>query len=142
MNSNHSDMKILVVGAGAVGGYFGGRLLQAGRDVTFLVRLRRAAELARSGLVVKSPAGDVTLPAPRTVSATSLNETFDLVLLSCKAYEFARCYCVFCGSSGIRDCRSAVAEWNTTPGGFGVGLWRNEGARRSMHNLCNARSER
>ena len=40
-------MKILVVGAGAVGGYFGGRLLQAGRDVTFLVRPRRAAELAQ-----------------------------------------------------------------------------------------------
>jgi 2-dehydropantoate 2-reductase len=87
MNSNHSDMKILVVGAGAVGGYFGGRLLQAGRDVTFLVRSRRAAELARSGLVIESPAGDVTLPAPSTVSATSLNETFDLVLLSCKAYD-------------------------------------------------------
>jgi 2-dehydropantoate 2-reductase len=87
MNSNHSDMRILVVGAGAVGGYFGGRLLQAGRDVTFLVRPRRAAELARSGLIIKSPSGDVTLPAPRTVSATSLNETFDLVLLSCKAYD-------------------------------------------------------
>ena len=36
-------MRILVVGAGAIGGYFGGRLLQAGRDVTFLVRPRRAA---------------------------------------------------------------------------------------------------
>jgi 2-dehydropantoate 2-reductase len=87
MNSNHSDMRILVVGAGAVGGYFGGRLLQAGRDVTFLVRPRRAAELAKSGLVIKSQPGDVTLPAPRTVSATSLNETFDLILLSCKAYD-------------------------------------------------------
>ena len=44
-------MRILVVGAGAIGGYFGGRLLQAGRDVTFLVRPKRAAELARDGLV-------------------------------------------------------------------------------------------
>ena len=38
--------KILVVGAGAIGGYFGGRMLQAGRDITFLVRPKRATELA------------------------------------------------------------------------------------------------
>jgi len=80
-------MKLLVVGAGAVGGYFGGRLLQAGRDVTFLVRPGRAAELAQSGLVIKSPAGDVTLPDPKTVTAEALRQTFDLVLLSCKAYD-------------------------------------------------------
>ena len=47
-------MRILVVGAGAIGGYFGGRLLEAGRDVTFLVRPRRAGELAANGLVIKS----------------------------------------------------------------------------------------
>jgi 2-dehydropantoate 2-reductase len=80
-------MKLLVVGAGAVGGYFGGRLLQTGRDVTFLVRPRRAAELAETGLVIKSPAGDVTLPTPKTVTAEALRQTFDLVLLSCKAYD-------------------------------------------------------
>jgi 2-dehydropantoate 2-reductase len=80
-------MKILVVGAGAVGGYFGGRLLEAGRDVTFLVRPRRADELARVGLVIKSPAGDVTLPAPKTIVAEKLNQIFDLVVLSCKAYH-------------------------------------------------------
>ncbi len=51
-------MRMLVVGAGAIGGYFGGRMLQAGRDVTFLVRPRRAAELASAGLVIKSPNGD------------------------------------------------------------------------------------
>src|SRR5690606_3018793 len=60
-NRQHRDMRILILGAGAVGGYFGGRLLQAGRDVTFLVRAGRAAELARDGLVIKSPFGDVTL---------------------------------------------------------------------------------
>jgi len=42
-------MRVLVVGAGAIGGYFGGRMLQAGRDVTFLVRPRRAGELAAAG---------------------------------------------------------------------------------------------
>ena len=65
-------MRILVVGAGAIGGYFGGRLIEAGRDVTFLVRPRRAAELAASGLVVESTAGDFTRPAPPTVLASDL----------------------------------------------------------------------
>jgi 2-dehydropantoate 2-reductase len=80
-------MRILVVGAGAIGGYFGGRLLQAGADVTFLVRERRAAELAAAGLVIKSPLGDVTLKNPPTVQADRLAEQFDLVLLSCKAFD-------------------------------------------------------
>jgi 2-dehydropantoate 2-reductase len=80
-------MRILVVGAGAIGGYFGGRLLQAGRDVTFLVRPRRAAELARDGLVIKSPNGDATLKNPPTVQADRLGEKFDVVLLSCKAFD-------------------------------------------------------
>jgi 2-dehydropantoate 2-reductase len=80
-------MRILVVGAGAIGGYFGGRMLQAGRDVTFLVRPRRAAELASAGLVIKSPNGDVALTAPPTVQADKLDKTFDLVLLSCKAFD-------------------------------------------------------
>ena len=80
-------MRILVVGAGAVGGYFGGRLLQAGRDVTFLVRPRRAAELAKDGLIIRSPLGDFHRPSPPTVSREELAEPFDLVLLSCKAYD-------------------------------------------------------
>jgi 2-dehydropantoate 2-reductase len=81
-------MRILVVGAGAIGGYFGGRLLEAGRDVTFLVRPRRAAQLARGGLSIRSPSGNVDLPAP-TVQAAALREPFDLILLSCKAYDLA-----------------------------------------------------
>jgi 2-dehydropantoate 2-reductase len=80
-------MRILVVGAGAIGGYFGGRMLQAGRDVTFLVRPRRAAELASAGLVIKSPNGDVTLKNPPTVQADQLTEKFDAILLSCKAFD-------------------------------------------------------
>jgi 2-dehydropantoate 2-reductase len=80
-------MRILVVGAGAIGGYFGGRLLQAGRDVTFLVRPRRASELASAGLVIKSPVGDATLKNPPTVQANTLKEKFDVVLLSCKAFD-------------------------------------------------------
>jgi 2-dehydropantoate 2-reductase len=80
-------MRILVVGAGAIGGYFGGRMLASGSDVTFLVRPRRAAELADAGLVIKSPNGDITLKNPPTVQADRLAETFDVVLLSCKAFD-------------------------------------------------------
>jgi 2-dehydropantoate 2-reductase len=80
-------MRVLVVGAGAIGGYFGGRLLAAGRDVTFLVRPRRASELAENGLIIKSPLGDLALPSPPTVLAGKLERAFDLVLLSCKAYD-------------------------------------------------------
>ena len=80
-------MRILVVGAGAIGGYFGGRMLQGGCDITFLVRPRRAAELASDGLVIKSPSGDVTLKEPPTVQADALKDKFDVVLLSCKAFD-------------------------------------------------------
>ena len=80
-------MRILVVGAGAIGGYFGGRILQAGRDVTFLVRPRRATELASAGLVIRSPNGDATLKNPPTLQADRLSEKFDVVLLSCKAFD-------------------------------------------------------
>jgi 2-dehydropantoate 2-reductase len=80
-------MRILVIGAGAIGGYFGGRLLAAGRDVTFLVRPRRAELLATNGLVIESPIGDVSLPDPPTVTADALDDTYDLILLSCKAYD-------------------------------------------------------
>ncbi|MDE2316870.1 MAG: 2-dehydropantoate 2-reductase [Xanthomonadaceae bacterium] len=80
-------MRILVVGAGATGGYFGGRLLQAGRDVTFLVRERRAALLAQHGLRIRSALGDADLAAPPTVTVATLRESFDLVLLSCKAWD-------------------------------------------------------
>jgi len=80
-------MRILVVGAGAVGGYFGGRLLEAGQDVTFLVRPNRAATLTASGLRISSPHGDVDIQKPGIVTDGSLSETFDLIMLSCKAYD-------------------------------------------------------
>src|SRR5436309_2924313 len=80
-------MRILVVGAGAIGGYFGGRMLQAGRNITFLVRPRRALELAAAGLVIKSPNGDVTLKNPPVVQADAIKDKFDVVLLGCKAYD-------------------------------------------------------
>jgi 2-dehydropantoate 2-reductase len=81
-------MRILVLGAGGIGGYFGGRLAEAGADVTFLVRPRRAAQLAADGLVLRSPHGDLTRPV-RSVGAEALagDGRYDLVLLTCKAYD-------------------------------------------------------
>ena len=80
-------MRILVVGAGALGGYFGGRLKEAGRDVTFLVRPRRVEQLAKTGLLVRSPKGDIAIAAPPTVLSENIRAPFDLILLSCKAYD-------------------------------------------------------
>ena len=77
-------MKILVVGAGAVGGYFGARLAQAGRDVTFLVRPSRAQHLRSQGLQIVSPHGDLTLQ-PKTITAKELDSPFDIIFLSVKA---------------------------------------------------------
>ncbi|OAN43012.1 2-dehydropantoate 2-reductase [Paramagnetospirillum marisnigri] len=81
-------MRILILGAGGTGGYFGGRLAQAGEDVTFLVRPKRAAKLAETGLVIKSPTGDAAFPV-KTVTAESLSGHWDLIVLSCKAYDLA-----------------------------------------------------
>ncbi|MDP4002255.1 2-dehydropantoate 2-reductase [Methylobacterium sp. NEAU K] len=84
-------MRTLIVGAGATGGYYGARLAESGADVTFLVRPARAEKLAAKGLVVRSPLGDLTLSDPPTVTADRLAQSgaFDLVLLSCKAYDLA-----------------------------------------------------
>jgi 2-dehydropantoate 2-reductase len=81
-------LRTLIIGAGAVGGYYGGRLLECGRDVTFLVRPRRRGQLATTGLVVKSPYGDIDLPVP-TVLASEISGSWDLIIVSCKAYDLA-----------------------------------------------------
>lgn len=79
-------MKVLVLGAGAIGGYFGGRMAAAGVDVTFLVRPGRRAQLQRDGLVVESPTGNLKL-AVNTVEASELRADYDIVLLTCKSYD-------------------------------------------------------
>lgn len=79
-------MKVLMLGAGATGGYFGGRMLAAGRNLSFLVREHRAAQLRGNGLVIRSPQGDLRLK-PRVLISGHVHETFDLVILACKAYD-------------------------------------------------------
>ena len=97
-------MRVLVVGAGATGGYYGARLAEIGRDVTFLVRPARAEALAARGLIVKSPLGDLRLERPKTVTADRLKAgegAYDLVVLSCKAYDL---------DAALADMAPAVTE--------------------------------
>ena len=80
-------MRYLILGAGALGGYFGGMLIKGGADVTFLVRPARAAQLRRDGLIVKTQDGGELRTEVRTAQQGQLNDTYDVVLLSCKAYD-------------------------------------------------------
>ena len=86
MNVATDNLRFLVLGAGAVGGYFGGRLAEAKADVTFLVRPARAAILKEHGLVIESPMGNLRLPV-QIATAETLAGTFDTVLLTAKAYD-------------------------------------------------------
>ncbi|MBA4602929.1 ketopantoate reductase family protein [Thermoactinomyces mirandus] len=79
-------MRVLVVGAGAMGGYFGGRLVEKGEDVTFLVRPGRQQQLKKTGLVIKSVHGNFRSPVKTLISGEPC-EPFDLVLLAVKAYH-------------------------------------------------------
>ncbi|WP_400767934.1 ketopantoate reductase family protein [Methylosinus sporium] len=79
-------MRALILGAGAVGGYYGGRLVEAGADVTFFVREARARLLAEHGLRIESALGGARLDV-RTACDRQALAPFDLVILSCKAYD-------------------------------------------------------
>jgi len=79
-------MRFLVLGAGALGGLFGGRLLKGGANVTFLVRPRRAEQLARGGLIVRTQDGEIRTPV-RTVQQGQVEAAYDVILLCCKAYD-------------------------------------------------------
>ena len=91
-------MRILIVGAGSTGGYFGARLMQAGRDVTFLVRPARAAALRATGLQIVSPLGDFGV-VPKLALASEVDKPFDIVLVTVKAFAL---------SAAIEDFAAAV----------------------------------
>lgn len=79
-------MRFLVLGAGAIGGYFGGKLQKGGADVTFLVRPRRAAQLAERGLVLKAQDAEIRAPA-KALQSGQIAGLYDVILLCCKAYD-------------------------------------------------------
>ena len=132
-------MRILVVGAGALGGYFGGRLKEAGRDVTFLVRPRRAEQLAKSGLVIRSPRGDVTIAQPLTIFADRLRTPFDLILLSCKAYDLPSAINSFAPAVGPNTAILPLLNGMKHMDLLCARIRRRRGARRSMYHFGDAR---
>jgi 2-dehydropantoate 2-reductase len=93
-------MRVLVVGAGAIGGYFGGRLLEKDVDVTFLVRERRRKQLEDHGLIIESVNGNASF-TPKAIVTGEKADHFDLVILSTKAYHL---------EGAIEDIRPYVTE--------------------------------
>ena len=79
-------MKILILGAGAVGGYFGARLIESGADVTFLVRKKRSQLLKKQGLKIISPCGDINLKV-KTITNDEISPVYDVILLTNKSYD-------------------------------------------------------
>lgn len=119
-------MRLLVVGAGSTGGYFGARLAQAGRDVTFLVRPARAAQLRAAGLRVTSPHGDIAL-APQVVTAAELSGPYDAILLTVKGFQL---------EAAVQDIAPAVgAETMVLPVLNGMGHMEVLARRFTPHNV-------
>lgn len=125
-------MKVLVLGAGAIGGYFGGRLALSGVDVTFLVRERRRQQLQERGLRIDSVHGDAILEKPQLIAAGEEAGEFDVILLSNKAYHLA-------------DSIDSIAPYVGTQtviipllNGFAhmEALWERFGKERVMGGLC------
>ena len=80
-------MNILVQGAGALGAYFGGRMLEAGLNVSFFVREKRAAELTKEGLKINSPEGNYESKDVPVFTSPEAVKNIDLVILAVKGYH-------------------------------------------------------
>ncbi|SFA45494.1 ketopantoate reductase [Parageobacillus thermantarcticus] len=124
-------MRMLVVGAGAVGGYFGGRLLEKGVDVTFLVRERRKKQLQERGLVIHSVHGNAALK-PKLLVTGERAEPFDVIIFSNKAYHLPE---------AIRDAKPYVgAKTMILPLLNGMAhidmLWNEFGKENVLGGLC------
>ena len=93
-------MRILVLGAGGVGGFFGGRLVEKGEDVTFLVRSKRKRQLEERGLVIRSVNGDFFFFF-KLITKEDRTSPFDVILFSTKAYHL---------NEAIQDLKPFVGE--------------------------------
>lgn len=79
--------RILVLGAGGVGGYFGARLAEGGVDTTFLVRGKRREQIDAKGITIHSDFFDDAHADVKTVATDEIETPFDLIILTCKAYQ-------------------------------------------------------
>ncbi|OHC62210.1 MAG: 2-dehydropantoate 2-reductase [Rhodocyclales bacterium GWA2_65_20] len=91
-------MKILVLGAGGVGGYFGAKLMRAGADVTFVLRDKRRRLIQEHGLSIEAPNDSFTV-FPRCVTSEELAPDYDLIMLAPKSYDFADALSSIAGAS-------------------------------------------
>ena len=85
-----SFVKIIVMGTGGIGGYYGGRLAGAGHDVTFVARGAHLEAIRRNGLQILSPAGDLTVRPAKAVSDPTEAASFELVLFATKLGDTER----------------------------------------------------
>ncbi len=118
-------MKLLVLGAGGIGGYYGGRLAQAdAAAVTFLVRPKRREQIESEGLRIESPLGDARIDA-RTVLAEDLRPGYDLVLFTCKAYDLDSAMDAIApamnGTCAVVPMLNGIAHLEKLAGRFGKG---------------------
>ena len=125
-------MRILVVGAGAIGGYFGGRLIEAGGNVTFLVRPRRAAQFVSDGLVIRSPHGDISVRSPRYVLSENIETPFDVVITDG----------VVCAGGRPGDRDRAIAQWHAPHRAVGRALWQPARFGRTVYDFRDGRCGR
>src|SRR5712692_6365590 len=116
-------MKVLVLGAGALGGSYGARLLEAGAEVTFLVRQQRADQLQKGGLVVQSPLGNVARTV-HTIAREQVTPDYDLVLLTCKTYDLDQAIAAIAPAigeqTGILPLLNGVATYDILDQRFGI----------------------
>lgn len=92
-------MKILILGAGGVGGYFGAKLMRAGADVTFVLRDKRRQLIREHGLRIETPQDSFTV-FPRCLGSQELAPDYDLIMLAPKAYDLDDALSSIAGASG------------------------------------------
>lgn len=119
-------MRVLVAGAGAVGGLLGARLVRSGVDVTFLVRERTAEQLRRDGLRIADPSGAVQSIAVRAVRADAVGGRYDLIVLAVRTVDLP---------SALEDVAPAVG-----PDTMILPLLNGVGHLNALDNRCSRRS--
>jgi 2-dehydropantoate 2-reductase len=116
-------MRILCLGAGAIGGYFGGRLAEGGYDVEFLVREGRQQQLARDGICIESTYGNCQVRV-KAITQSQAKGPYDFIFLTCKAYDLTDAIAVvapFVGpSTAILPLLNGVAHIAVLNGKFGA----------------------
>ena len=130
-------MNILVQGAGALGAYFGGRMLEAGLNVSFFVREKRAAQLTKEGLKINSPEGNYESKDVPVFTSPEEVENIDLVILAVKGYHLDQA--IHASSNDCSTDRSVCTTFVKWCGAFGntsTSHWKGKSARGICFYYC------